>query len=120
MNSLLTWGIARKQYENRFIQVGISGITPYNDAMKQIRMIADRIGIDPWDIDQAYVWAFVMSHESTARSRHWFGSPCRFIRQIDILVHVILPEMLYEKHPVWACYLRSTSPRWGRAWRSWN
>jgi hypothetical protein len=27
--------------------------------------------------------------------------------------------MLVERHPVWATYLRSTSPRWGRSWRSW-
>jgi hypothetical protein len=90
-------------------------ITP----MRTIRLIADRVGVDPWDIEPARLWAFVVAYEDRPTSRYWFGSPCRFVRLVDLAVHVVLPEMLYERHPVWACYLRTTSPRWGRAWRSW-
>ena len=52
-------------------------------------------------------------------SRFWFGSPCRFVRTIDILVHIVLPEVIEDRHPRFAAYLRRTSPRWGRSWRSW-
>jgi hypothetical protein len=83
-----------------------------------MRKLADTIGIDPWDIDWPFVRSFTSGHE-TPTSRFWFGSPCKFIRNLDKLVHVLLPEMLAEKHPLWACYLRSTSPRWGRKWRNW-
>ena len=85
-----------------------------------IRLIADDIGIDPWDIDLSHLRKFARKYESTPKSRYWFGSPCRFVRSIDYITHVIFPEMIAEKHPVWACYLRNTSPRWGRAWRSWE
>jgi len=85
-----------------------------------VRRFADSIGIDPWDIDRPWVMSFIRAHEQNPESRYWFGSPCRFVRWIDILVHVILPEMTQEKHPIWACYLRSTSPRWGKAWRGWK
>lgn len=84
-----------------------------------LRAFVDRVGIDPYDIDPERVRAFVRAHESDPVSRFWFGSPCRFVRRIDLACHVILPEMLEERHPVWACYLRTTSPRWGRAWRGW-
>lgn len=85
-----------------------------------IRLIADDIGLDPWDVDMSRVREFVRQHEATPTSRFWFGSPCRFVRTIDFVVHVLLPEMIAEKHPVWACYLRNTSPRWGTAWRKWG
>ena len=52
-------------------------------------------------------------------SRFRFGSPCRFVRTADILIHVILPEMVERPLPWLARYLRSTSPRWGRSWREW-
>jgi hypothetical protein len=83
-----------------------------------VKKIADTIGIDPWDIDWTFVRSFTTGNDKPT-SRFWFGSPCRFIRTLDKWVHVILPEMLYEKHPVWATYLRTTSPRWGRKWRTW-
>jgi hypothetical protein len=83
-----------------------------------IRLIADDLGLDPWDIDWKFVRKFTQTHDEPT-SRFWFGSPCRFVRNLDKLVHIILPEMLYEKHPVWATYLRTTSPRWGRKWRTW-
>lgn len=87
--------------------------------MKLLKQFADRIGVDPWDIDRTYVRYHVTTHEEIPVSRYWWGSPCRFVRSIDMMVHVVLPEMLAERHPVWACYLRTTSPRWGRAWRVW-
>ncbi len=61
--------------------------------------------------------AGLLARESKPVSRFRFGSPCRFVRTIDIIVHVILPELIADEMPVMACYLRSTSPRWGRAWR---
>jgi hypothetical protein len=85
-----------------------------------VRTIADRIGIDPWDINPTFVRQFTKHHEQKPVSRYRIGSPCKFIRTLDMFIHIILPEMLYEKHPIWACYLRSTSPRWGRSWRSWE
>ena len=57
--------------------------------------------------------------ESPAESRFWFGSPCRFVRRIDILVHIVLPELLEVRATRLAVHLRKTSPRWGRSWRSW-
>lgn len=87
--------------------------------MKLLKGFVDRIGIDPWDIDLTYVSYYVARYESEPVSRYRLGSPCRFVRSIDLMVHIYLPEMLAERHPVWACYLRRTSPRWGRAWRSW-
>jgi hypothetical protein len=57
--------------------------------------------------------------EKTAQSRFRFGSPCRFIRKLDILVHVVLPEAVEKFSPKLGSYLRSTSPRWGRSWRNW-
>jgi hypothetical protein len=57
--------------------------------------------------------------EREARSRFRFGSPCRFIRTVDILVHIVLPELLENISPSVTRYLRSTSPRWGEAWREW-
>lgn len=63
--------------------------------------------------------ALLVATERKARSRFRFGSPCRFIRTIDILVHIVLPELLEKSFPHLTRYLRSTSPRWGRSWREW-
>jgi len=52
-------------------------------------------------------------------SRTRLGSPCRFVRSIDMLVHLVIPELLEDALPRVARYLRRTSPRWGRSWRSW-
>lgn len=84
-----------------------------------VRLASDRIGFDLWDIDICHARQFMARHEAAPVSRFWFGSPCRFIRTIDVLVHVLLPSALAERYPELACYLRSTSPRWGKAWRSW-
>ena len=89
------------------------------NAYLTIRMIADRVGFDPWDAHLPSLTARARQTEARPQSRYPFGSPCRFVRSIDFAVHVLLPEMLYERHPIWACYLRTTSPRWGRSWRDW-
>lgn len=52
-------------------------------------------------------------------SRFRFGSPCRYVRAIDIIIHLVLPEILEDTFPRLTTSLRSTSPRWGRSWRSW-
>lgn len=57
--------------------------------------------------------------EQAPVSRFRFGSPCRFVRTVDLAVHLVLPEMLERALPRVARYLRSTSPRWGRSWRAW-
>jgi len=57
--------------------------------------------------------------EKKPESRFWFGSPCRFIRTLDVLVHIVLPEAIESIFPRTAKYLRTTSPRWGRSWRRW-
>jgi len=83
-----------------------------------IMMLANKIGIDYWDIDHGRIRKFIKS-ETKPCSRFWFGSPCKFIRRLDLLVHVYLPSSIEEKYPELAFYLRSTSPRWGRNWRNW-
>lgn len=57
--------------------------------------------------------------ERGAVSRYRCGSPCRFVRSIDVLVHIVLPELVEDTLPRVAVYLRRTSPRWGRSWRQW-
>ena len=52
-------------------------------------------------------------------SRFKFGSPCKFVRSLDIATHIVLPELIEDRYPELAIYLRSTSPRWGRSWRHW-
>ena len=84
-----------------------------------IRKLADTIGIDPWDVNLKDCLFFAAATEQEPVSRFRWGSPCRFIRTIDLAVHVILPQMLEEKYPELATYLRSTSPRWGRCFRDW-
>jgi hypothetical protein len=56
---------------------------------------------------------------TTPVSRFRLGSPCKFIRSLDVLVHIVLPELIENVLPRVARYLRSTSPRWGRSWRTW-
>lgn len=77
-----------------------------------IRILADRIGLDPWDVNAQQVSRYLRVHEKPATSRYWFGSPCRYLRTIDAVVHVWLPAATEERHPRLAAYLRRTSPRW--------
>ena len=88
--------------------------------MKHIKRIADTIGLDPWDVHLPTTLEFARLTEQEPVSRFRWGSPCRFVRAIDVAVHVVLPGMLEEKYPELARYLRSTSPRWGRAFRGWH
>lgn len=46
-------------------------------------------------------------------SRLRVGSPCKFIRKLDLLTHIIVPELIESFLPKTARYLRKTSPRWG-------
>ena len=57
--------------------------------------------------------------ELTPESRFWFGSPCRFIRYLDVIVHIVLPELIENRMPRLSQRLRQSSPRWGRSWRHW-
>ena len=57
--------------------------------------------------------------ELTPESRFWFGSPCRCVRYLDVVVHIVLPELIERRIPRLSRYLRRTSPRWGRSWRRW-
>lgn len=63
--------------------------------------------------------ALLRQVEDPPESKFWFGSPCRFIRRIDVLMHIVLPELIEARMPKLAVRLRKTSPRWGRSWRSW-
>ena len=85
-----------------------------------IRRTADRIGLDPWDVNLRECLSFARATEQEPVSRFPWGSPCRFVRTIDVIVHVLLPAALEERYPELATYLRSTSPRWGRSFRGWK
>lgn len=54
-----------------------------------------------------------------AISRLRIGSPCKFIRKLDLLVHIVIPELIESALPNISRYLRKTSPRWGQHWRKW-
>jgi hypothetical protein len=71
------------------------------------------------DLTLADLLTLAAIHEQPPVSRWRFGSPCRFIRSVDLAVHVIVPAYLAPHLPRVATYLRRTSPRWGRAWRAW-
>lgn len=63
---------------------------------------------------------FARLAERSPVSRFRFGSPCRFVRIIDLMIHLMLPELLERVGALRvARYLRGTSPRWGRSWRKW-
>jgi hypothetical protein len=63
--------------------------------------------------------ALLQQVDPLPQSRFWFGSPCRLVRQIDVLVHIVLPDLVEGRLPRIAERLRRTSPRWGRTWRAW-
>jgi len=63
--------------------------------------------------------AHLVRTEREAQSRFRVGSPCRFVRGIDVFVHIFIPEIIENIAPRLARYLRRTSPRWGRSWREW-
>ena len=72
---------------------------------------------EAWTLRQTL--AVLAYWEAAPQSRFRVGSPCRFIRSVDIAVHIVLPEVLEGFVPGVSRYLRSTSPRWGRSWREW-
>jgi hypothetical protein len=53
------------------------------------------------------------------QSRFQIGSPCKFIRKLDLLIHILIPELIEQPLPGLARRLRKTSPRWGQSWRGW-
>lgn len=63
--------------------------------------------------------AMARATEQPPVSRSRLGSPCRFVRSIDLVVHILIPKALRPYTPRLALYLRRTSPRWGRSWRNW-
>ena len=67
----------------------------------------------------ALTLATAKATEQPPVSRFRLGSPCRFIRTLDLVVHIFIPMALRPYAPRLALYLRSTSPRWGRSWRNW-
>lgn len=79
-----------------------------------LRRITNTIGIDPYDVHLPTLRAHTRSTEQPPRSRFRFGSPCRFIRSIDFIVHCWLPTAMAERYPRTATRLAQTSPRWGR------
>lgn len=84
-----------------------------------LRTLAVAVGVNPWAVRLSETILRASQHESEPVSRYPWGSPCRFVRSIDLTVHVVFPGMLEDRHPAWATYLRTTSPRWGRTWRHW-
>lgn len=75
-----------------------------------IRQLTNRVGIDPFDMDRRRLGML----ESEPHSRWAVGSPCRWLRPLDFLIHRVLPAMTQERFPRIAGFLARTSPRWGR------
>ncbi len=71
-------------------------------------------------LDMKQTLRLAPSAERRARSRFAIGSPCKFIRALDVLVHLVIPELIENTSPLIARYLRQTSPRWGQSWRGWE
>lgn len=87
-----------------------------------LRKTADIIGVDPWDVELDEVLPLAAATEDKHMWRPRLSRPgfiCRYVRTVDLFVHVILAEMVVEKFPRFASYLRNTSPRWGSTWRNW-
>jgi hypothetical protein len=102
------------QYVRTVLTDGQGPIEPH------ARTIADTIGINPWDVDLNNLMAEAARKERPPVSRFGnLGGPCRYIRAVDVFFHILLPEMMAERFPRAAAYLRATSPRWGRGWRGW-
>lgn len=80
---------------------------------------------DCCETDTALTWALdldatldvIEQHAQPPESRFPVGSPCRWIKAIDVAVHIVLPELIEKYAPRLAAALRNTSPRWGRSWR---
>lgn len=85
----------------------------YGPVEARLRVWADAVGLDPWDVDLAEMRAWAAANERPPVSRFRVGSPCRFVRRIDLAMHLVIPAMVVERHPGWALALCATSPRWG-------
>lgn len=70
-----------------------------------------------WELDLRETLDILHEHEKEPESRFKFGSPCRWIKPIDVFIHIIVPEWLELHTPRLSRMLRDTSPRWGRSWR---
>lgn len=70
-----------------------------------------------WALDLDETLAVLEQHAQEPESRFRFGSPCRWVKPIDVFVHVVLPEWLERHAPRLSRSLRNTSPRWGKSWR---
>ena len=66
-------------------------MTTINNYYIGVRMLADKAGVDVWDINHTKIDAYLQLEERPI-SRFWFGSPCRLIRRLDVLIHVYLPN----------------------------
>lgn len=75
--------------------------------------VADMVGFDPFDV--CLIWLRDVSKriERKPVSRFRLGSPCRFVRSVDFVIHRYLPEALVERFPRLAAALADHSPRWG-------
>ena len=71
------------------------------------------IGFDPFDVCLAWLRDLSRRTERRPISRTPLGSPCRFVRTIDFVVHRYLPAALTERFPRTAAWLAEHSPRWG-------
>lgn len=72
------------------------------------------------ELDMKQTLRLASEAERRAQSRFLVGSPCKFIRALDVLIHLVVPELIENILPSVARYLRRTSPRWGRSWRGWR
>ena len=54
--------------------------------------------------------------EVVPRSRYWFGSPCKWSKKCDVLVHIVVPHAIRPVLPRCAHLLEICSTRWDRSW----
>jgi hypothetical protein len=54
----------------------------------------------------ALTLATAKATEQPPVSRFRFGSPCRFVRTLDLVVHILIPQALRPYAPRLALYLR--------------
>lgn len=104
------------QYVRTILTDGTGPIEPH------ARRIADTIGIDPWDVELDELLPLAAATEDQHMWRPRLTRPgfiCRYVRTVDLFVHVIFADMVEDRFPRFAVYLRNTSPRWGATWRNW-
>ena len=67
------------------------------------------------DLNLSETLSLARTLETRPTSRLRIGSPCKFVRSMDVFVHLVVPEVVEDVTPRAA----DTSPRWGKSWRSW-